>query len=156
MPEAARQTGARPNSTTKARPGDTAMRKQQLEQERDLQAAQQQAEDEAAEAAVQEIRKNSVIDYTNVDQPLPEAPVDPLSGDEDDGKPVVVRVKYDLPEMTYGREILVPERPDPNLAGGVIPAQLGKINTLKFEEGRQYALPKPLARHMDERGLLMH
>ena len=154
MVEAARQTSpAKSTSTTKGRPADTSMQVQAAEAERDAVRAQDAADVAAAEVAAQKQKATTVIDYTGADTPI-QVVAEENTGYQNDQE-YTVRVKYDLPEMTFGREITSPEVRD---EGGnlVAPSVLGKINTLSFAEGQRYKVPGPLAAWLDHQDLLYH
>jgi len=134
-------------------PGDvTALRTQALEEQRD--EDQREASKRLSMASeVQEYEKqNVVIDYTDVDNPLPE--VQPEDGDDD--RPYrEVTIKYDIDNMVYGVKILREAEYDER--GNVTrPADVGGPRFFSFKEGRRYRLPKPLADHLDERGYVFH
>lgn len=114
-------------------------------------AAKVVAEEAEAEAAAYE-KKNVVVDYfEGADTPLPEVNEDEIWDD----KPYrVATLKYSVENMSFGRKINRDAYTDDN--GNHIPADLGGIRYLNFDEGRRYKLPKDVYDHLDERGFIYH
>lgn len=155
MQETNRTTGRR----APARGDVTALQQQQLDEQRDQERAEATAAAAAARQVEEYTRKNEVIDYSGADQPLPE----PERRDDSDEPYREIIAKYDIPQMTFGREIveevLRDERNRPVLDDDGSPVKIkvpGRIRELNFREGRRYRVPKALADHMDERGLVWH
>jgi hypothetical protein len=129
------------------------MQKQAAEAARDAALVQEAADVAAAEVAAAKEKATTVIDYTGADQPVEVVEEEDTGYQED--QQYTVRVKYDLPEMTFGRKITSPEVIDAD--GNVVhPAVLGEVNTLSFAEGQRYKVPGPLAAWMEHQGLLYH
>lgn len=147
MAEVSRVTG----KATPQRGDVTALQQNALNDQRDADAAQKAAADKHAREVEEYDRKHRVVDYSGADTPLPEP-----ERVEDDSNPYrEVIAKYDVEQMAYGRIVI--SEPEYNEYGELtVAAQLGGIRYLNFQEGRRYNVPKALADHMDERGLLWH
>jgi len=152
------QRAARPRAGTR---DATALKAAELEaaiRQRDEETAIAQA----AAKAEDERFNAQAVDYSGVDTPLEE--VKPAA-DPDAELPAQVefRCKMDLPEMTYGRKILVPAGTelvrDPD-TGLVIrqhtPAILGDVSKFNFKEGRKYRVPREMFEHLDRIGAVWH
>ncbi len=129
----------------------TALRKQQLETEHAAEIAERASELSMHAARQQSEVSNEVLDFSDIDTPLPEykPPVD-------DSSPVVECViKYDIDRMAFGMKINRPAEVD-EFGAVTRPAELGGIRFLSFTEGRRYKLPRALYDHLDERGYVMH
>jgi len=134
-------------------PGDvTALRTQALEDERNQEQAEAQQRVTMAREVEEYEKQNVVIDYSDVDNPLPE--VQPLDG-EDERPFREVTIKYDIDQMTFGVHILREAEYDER-GNCTRPADVGGPRFFSFKEGRRYRLPKPLADHLDERGFVFH
>lgn len=134
-----------------ARGDVTALQMQALEEERDAKAAEELREKKRVKEVEDLAKKHKVIDYSGADTPLPEH-----EEDEDNDDPYrEIIARFDVEDMAYGREIIK----DPVLNDDgeqIAPAELGGIRFLNFKEGRRYRVPRELAEHMDERGLVWH
>jgi hypothetical protein len=129
------------------------MKVQAAEAKRDADKAQDAADVAAVELQAARERATTVIDYTGQDRPLEK--VEEADTAYHDDEEYVIRVKYDLPEMTFGVEIVSPDIYDES--GNLVkPSVLGKINTLSFAEGQRYRVSGPLAAWMDHQALLYH
>ena len=136
-----------------ARPGDaTALKKEQLEAERDARLAEEalanqtEAERAAFEAA------NNVIDYSGSDTPLPEI----VESEVERNEPYrTILIKHPIDQMTFGREII--KRTARDEKGNEFEIEEpGNIRYFSFTEGRRYRVPRALADHLDERGFVYH
>lgn len=147
MAETNRNTGRR----APARGDVTALQQQALDEDRDRQR-EEDARAKAERAAVEEYAKaHEVIDYSGADEPLPEP--EPVDDHDEPYREIIV--KYDVEKMAFGREIV--KDPEYNEHGELTrDAVLGNIRFLNFKEGRRYRVPRALADHMDERGLVWH
>jgi hypothetical protein len=99
-----------------------------------------------------EEEKNTVVDYTNSDQPIPEAELrqavlnTPFR---------TIRVNSDIPQMTYGREVVDPgDENNPDIALRRPPTSALKF--YDFKEGQLARVPKELAEHLDRLGYVSY
>lgn len=147
MAETNRNTG---RAAKPVRGDVTALQVQALEEQRDANLAKEAAE-KAHRREVEELaKKNEVIDYSGADVPLPEP-----EKHEDHSPFREIIAKYDVDQMAFGREIV--RDAEYNEDGECTrPAELGGIRFLSFQEGRRYRVPRALADHLDERGLVWH
>jgi hypothetical protein len=129
----------------------TALQESALAEQRDEEKRQAAASAAKAREVQEYDRKHTVIDYSEADTPIPE----PERNEDPDEPYREIIAKYKVEQMAYGRIVL--SEPEYNEYGELSKAaQLGGIRYLNFEEGRRYRVPKALAEHMDERGLLWH
>lgn len=144
---------ATPRNQTTVNPGDqTALRKQQLELEHAAELAERASELSMHAARQRSEISNEVLDFTDIDTPLPE-----FKPQVDDTTPVIECViKYDIDRMAFGMKINRPAEIDPETGAVTRPAELGGIRFLSFTEGRRYKLPRALYTHLDERGFIAH
>ena len=129
----------------------TALRKQVLEEQRDADQADAAQHLAVAKEVEDYERKHQVIDYTGVDNPLPEV----IEEDSNDGPFREIIIKYDIDQMSFGVKVIKEAQYDENGAMTVPPTITG-INFLSFKEGRRYRVPRALADHLDERGFVFH
>jgi hypothetical protein len=143
---------ATPRAKTSVNPGDhTALRKQQLERENAAAIAERAAELTMLTQAEASQVRDEILDYTNIDTPLPE-----YKPAVDDTSPVIECViKYEIDRMAFGMKINRPAEYDED-GFTTRPAELGGIRFLSFEEGRRYKLPRALYDHLDTRGYILH
>src|SRR6185312_4994662 len=89
------------------RAGDfTAMQKQKLEKEAADKRAEEHADDVAAEKAAADAKENSYVDYfAGAGERIP----DDDAKVQDDSPSRVVRIKYGIEQMAYGREVVSPD-----------------------------------------------
>ena len=144
-----RATTSGPRSQRK-RPGDlTGVRGQQLAAERDK--AQEEEAQYRASAKAEERTEllSTVIDYSQggvvEEVAVPDRPED------DHPEFMVIRVNYEIEQMTFGREVISPPVFDEN---GMLTqaAVLGGMQTYNFKEGAQYKVPWELGRHLQSLG----
>jgi hypothetical protein len=147
MTETSRTTG---RATKPVRGDVTALQAQALEEQRDAKLAQEAADKARLREVEDFTKKNTVIDYSGADVPLPE----PEKAESDEPYRVIT-IKYAIEQMAFGREVLVDA--EYNEHGECTrPAQLGGIRFFDFDEGRRYNVPRAMADHLDERGLVWH
>jgi hypothetical protein len=94
--------------------------------------------------------KNDIVDYTNSDEPLPQVEVRTA---EVNTPFRMIRVNCNLPQMTYGREVLDPGDYQSNPPR---PAIMGPMKFYNFEEGQLYRVPKEVADHLNNKGYIAY
>lgn len=131
--------------------GDTRLKDELLRAEKEkLRRTALSAADKAAEDEARAIR--TAVTHVDLDEgfaPLPESPpnADPKS------PMVVVRFRREVEEMTYGRGVVTDVIQDKE--GNVLqPAVLGGMRHFSFQEGRRYEIPREMAEHLVQRGIV--
>ena len=132
--------------------GDTtALQQAELDKQRDAKAEQAAAVKAAADKQENWAKRNTVVDYSQADQPIELAPEEI----DDDSPTRDIVVKYTVDRMAYGRAVNWETVTDEDGKSREV-SSLGGIRYFDFQEGRKYRVPTDMAKHMEERGLVAH
>lgn len=130
--------------------GDTKLKDELLRAEKESRRRESlDASDRAAEDEARAIRTGVThVDLEDGFSPLPE------SGENADPRSemVVVRFRREVEEMAYGRTVV--SQPVYEHGSLVKPAILGGIRYFSFMEGRRYEIPRAMAEHLIQRGIV--
>jgi hypothetical protein len=94
--------------------------------------------------AVEQEVSDSIIDYTNPDNPIVEVQVRQVEVNTPER---VIVLNQDLDNVTWGRKV-----EDPGDLETGRPAVLGSMNMRSFKEGQKYKVERELAEHLNDRG----
>ena len=132
--------------------GDTtALQQAELDKQRDAKAEHDAAVKAAADKQENWAKRNTVVDYSQADQPIEIVPEE-----EDDDSPTRdIVVKYTIEKMTYGTNVTWESVTDQDGKVHEVPS-VGQPRYFDFQEGRKYRVPTAMAKHMEERGLVAH